>query len=145
MVRRALAPGAAALVAATAVALALGGRGAAASAAIGIGVVLGNFAAHGWSLAKASDVSVTAVQVVALAGFVVRLGVIVALLFALDRLAPWFSPLAFGLTVVPATLSLLAYEVALVLRRRIGAGLQVPPEPAAARAARALAAREGLR
>lgn len=127
------------------VAFALGGRGAAASAAIGIVVVLANFAVHGWSLARASDISVTAVQVVALAGFVVRLGVIVTLLFALDRLAGWFSPLAFGLTVVPATLSLLAYEAALVLRRGIGAELEVPAEPAAARAARALAAEEGLR
>lgn len=144
MVRRALAPGGAALVGAAGVAFALGGRGAAASAAIGIVVVLANFAAHGWSLAKASDVSVTAVQAVALAGFVVRLGVIVALLFALDRLA-WFSPLAFGLTVVPATLSLLAYEAVLVLRRGIGVRLEVPPEPVAARAARALAAKEGLR
>src|SRR5688500_17391530 len=96
MVRRALLPGAAAIVLAGAGGYAAGGSGVAASAAIGIAIVVANFAAHGMSLAWASTVSVTAVQVVALGGFAVRMGVIVGLLFLLDSLS-WFSALAFGL------------------------------------------------
>jgi len=140
MVRRALLPGAAAVPLAAAVGLWLGGADAAASAAVGIFVVLANFAAHGLSLAWAAGVSVTAVHVVALVGVVVRLGAIVGLLFALDAFA-WFSPLAFGLAVVPGTLALLAFEARLALGG-LGAALQVPPDPVAARAAERLAARE---
>jgi hypothetical protein len=140
MVRRALAPSAVAFFVATGLAWALGGPGAAVSAAIGVVVVLVNFAAHGWSLAKASTVSITAVHVVALAGPVVRLGVIVALMFALNAL-DWFSPLAFGLTVVPATIGLLVYEARLTMRG-VGGQLQIPADPPAARANAALAAKE---
>ena len=74
MVRRALRPGLAAVPVAYVAGLALGGTAAAASAAIGSVLVLANFSAHGLSLAWASTVSVTAVQVVALGGVVVRLG-----------------------------------------------------------------------
>jgi len=140
MVRRALMPGAIAVPAAAAIGWLLGGPGAGASAAIGILLVLANFAAHGLSLAWASTVSVAAVHAVALGGFVVRLAVIVGVLFALNTFA-WFSPLAFGLALVPATLLLLAYEARLMLRG-VGAALQIPADPAAARAERALAARE---
>jgi len=52
-----------------------------------------------------------------------------------------FSPLAFGLAAVPATLLLLGFEARLMLRG-VGAQLQIPPDPAADRAARLLAARE---
>lgn len=140
MVRRALMPGGIAVPAAAAIGWLLGGPDAGVSAAIGILLVLANFAAHGLSLAWASTVSVTAVHAVALGGFVVRLAVIVGVLFALNTLA-WFSPLAFGLALVPATLLLLGYEARLMLRG-VGAALQIPADPAAIRAERALAARE---
>jgi hypothetical protein len=81
-----------------------------------------------------------AVQAVALVGFVVRLGVIVGVLFALNTL-DWFSPLAFGLAVVPATLLLLGFEARLAIRG-LGADLQIPADPAAIRAGDTLAARE---
>ena len=61
-------------------------------------------------------------------------------MFALDTLA-WFSPLAFGLTVVPATIGLLVYEARLTMRG-VGAQLQIPADPSAARANAALAAKE---
>ncbi len=140
MVRRALAPGAAAVAIAAALGFPFGGTNAALSASLGCAVVVANFAAHGLSLSRASRISVTAVHVVALVGFVVRLGVIVALMFAL-KTTSWFSPLAFGLAVVPFTMLLLGYEARLVLKG-LGGALQIPADPAAARAAERLAARE---
>jgi ATP synthase protein I len=141
MIRRAVAPG----IVATAVAFAIGtvvsGPGAGASAALGVVIVVANFAAHGWSLAWASRISVALVQGVALGGFVVRMAAIVGVLFALNALA-WFSPVAFAFAVVPGTIALLAFEARLALRG-LGGALQIPADPAAARAAEALAGREG--
>jgi hypothetical protein len=140
MVLRAIVPSVLASIVATVVAWAIGGPGAAVSAALGVAVVLGNFAVHGWSLSKASEISITAVHAVALVGPVIRIGVIVGLMFALDGLR-WFSPVAFGLTVVPATIGLLVYEARLTLRG-VGAQLQIPADPSAVRANAALAAKE---
>jgi len=140
MVRRAALPCLGALLVATLAGLILGGWGAAASAAIALVIVYANFAAHGMSLAWASTISISTVHAVSLIGVVVRLGVIVGALFLLDRLS-WFSPLAFGLAVVPATLLLLAYEARLAIRG-LGGALQIPADPAAVRAAESLAARE---
>lgn len=140
LVRRAVVPSLGALPAALVAGWVAGGPGSGASAASGILVVLLNFAAHGLSLAWASRVSIAAVQAVALGGFVVRLGAIIGLMFALDRLE-WFSPLAFGLAVVPATLLLLAYEARLVIRGT-GAALDIPADPAAVRGAATLTVRE---
>ncbi|HXF57129.1 MAG TPA: hypothetical protein VNO34_06090 [Actinomycetota bacterium] len=102
-----------------------GGAGPAWSAGLGVAVVATNFALHGLSLSWAAGVSITALATVAMAGFVLRMGAIVALLFVLDRFA-WFSPLAFGLAVVPATLVLLGLEVRLV-SRGVGSELRLPP------------------
>lgn len=140
MVRRALIPGVLAVPVAYGAGLLLGGAHAAISAAIGIVVVVANFAAHGLSLAWAAGVSITAVHVVALVGVVVRLGAVVGLMFVLNAFA-WFSPVAFGLAVVPGTLVLLAYEAKLALGG-LGTGLQIPPDPAAVRAGERLSARE---
>jgi hypothetical protein len=140
MVRRALVPGLVALPVAIGLGYAFGGSGAAWSAAIGIAVVLSNFVAHGLSLAWASGVSIGTVHAVSLGGVVLRLGVMVGLMFALNTLA-WFSPLAFGLAVVPGTLALLAYEAKLVAGG-LGGVLQIPADPAAVAAAERLAAEE---
>lgn len=140
MVRRAAWPSLVAVPVAFFSGWAAGGRDAGLSAATGVAVVAANFAAHGLSLAWASTVSIPAVMAVALGGFVVRLGVIVGAMFALNTLG-WFSPLAFGLAVVPATLLLLVYEARLAVRG-VGGSLEIPADPAAVRAARALAARE---
>jgi ATP synthase protein I len=140
MVRKATVPAVAVFALAVVVGWTLGGPGAAASAGIGIALVYVNFAVHGWSLAWASAISVGAVMGVALGGFALRLGIVVAMMFALNTLS-WFSPVAFALAVVPATFLLLAYEAQLV-SRGVGASLQIPADPAAARAGEALAARE---
>lgn len=140
MIRRALLPGAAAVPVAYAAGALFGGPAAGASAAIGVVVVLANFAAHGWSLAWASGISIALVQGVALGGLVVRMGVVVGLMFALNTLG-WFSPLAFGLAVVPGTIALLAFEARLAMRG-LGSALQIPPDGVAVRAAERLASRE---
>jgi hypothetical protein len=89
------------------------GTGVAASAVIGVFVVALNFVAHGASLAWASRISLTALYAVGLGGFIVRLGVILAAMFALNTL-PWFSPVAFGAAVVPCTIALLVFEMRLL-------------------------------
>jgi len=124
MVRR-LAPwGLPAAVAALLLGAAAGGWDVGISAALGILVVSANFVANGLSLAWAAGVSLTALSAVAMGGFVVRLGVIVAIMAVLNRFA-FFSPLAFGLAVVPATLLLLGFEMRL-LAGGVGRELQVP-------------------
>jgi ATP synthase protein I len=80
------------------------------SAAIGVLVVLLNFVVHGRSLAWAARISLTVLYAVALGGFILRLAAIVAIMFALDRVAS-FSALAFVLAVIPATVLLLAFEM----------------------------------
>jgi hypothetical protein len=140
MIRRAVVPGAIGVPVAFTIGSAVSGPSAGLSAAIGVVVVLANFAAHGWSLAWASRISIALVQAVALGGFVVRMGVILGVLFALDALA-WFSPLAFGLAVVPGTLALLVFETRLAIRG-MGAQLEIPADVAAVRAGERLASRE---
>jgi len=58
-----------------------------------------------------------ALAAVGMAGWVVRLALIVGLMFFLNGFH-WFSPLAFGLAVVPATLLLLAYEMKVLAQGR---------------------------
>ena len=140
MVKRAIVPAILGIALAAAVGAVLGGAEAAGSAAIGVAIVALNFAAHGASLAWASTISIPVVFAVALGGFFFRLALVVAAMFALNTLA-WFSPLAFGLAVVPATLVLLAYEAQLV-SRGLGGTLEIPADPAAVRANAALPARE---
>jgi hypothetical protein len=110
------------------------------SSAIAVVLVVGNFAIHGLSLSWAAGISIPVLQMVALGGFVLRMGAIVAALFVLDGTS-LFSPVIFGVTVVLATLTLLGYEARLMLGG-VGAGLQVPAEPAAAAAAHRLRLRE---
>lgn len=140
MVARAVVAGAIAAPAAFGAGFAAGDLDGGLSAALGVAVVVANFAAQGLSLAWASRVSLVVVQVVALGGFVVRMGVIFGILLILDRTA-FFSPLIFGLAAVASVLSLLGYEVRLV-KRGLGGGLEIPPSPVMVRAAERLAQRE---
>jgi hypothetical protein len=124
LVRRAApyAPPAAAL--ALLMGAAVGGWNVGWSAAIGIGLVFINFAVHGLSLARAAKVSLVVLFGVATIGFVVRMGAIVALMFLLKRFA-FFSPLAFGLAVIPGTILLLIFEMRL-LASGVGRDLILP-------------------
>jgi hypothetical protein len=115
MVTRALLLGAAALPVAAGAGWWVGGPGVAVSTALGVAIVVLNFTAHGLSLAWAAGVSPIALQMVALGGFLVRMGIIFGALLALDH-ADFFSPLAFGLTVAVGVLALLTYEARLVSR-----------------------------
>jgi hypothetical protein len=99
------------------------------SAAIGVTLVVANAYVAAEALARAARISLTAYAAAVMGGFVVRLGAILATMFGLNRLA-WFSPLAFGLAVVPATILLLVFEMRL-LAGGLGAELRLPAsEPA---------------
>ncbi len=126
MVRRALPFGAPAIALAFGIGAAAGGWDAAWSAAIGVTVVMLNFVANGLSLAWAAKVSLTAYAAVVMGGFIVRLGIIVAIMAVLNRFV-FFSPLAFGLAVVPATILLLAFEMK-VVAGPLGRELVLPAE-----------------
>jgi hypothetical protein len=86
------------------------------SAAIAVAIVFSNFIAHGWSLAWAAGISPVVLYAVALGGFIVRLGIIVAIIAGLQRL-PWFSIGWFLAALVPTTLALLALEMKLLSGR----------------------------
>jgi hypothetical protein len=113
IVRRAIPYGLPALVLALLVGGVAAGWNVGWSAAIGVAVVVANALANAMLLSGAAKISLTAYSAAVMGGFVVRLGVIVAFMFLLNRFA-FFSPLAFGLAVVPATILLLGYEMKLV-------------------------------
>ena len=86
------------------------------SAAIAIAVVYLNFVAHGSSLALAASISPTVLYAVGLGGFLVRLGVIVAVIALLQQ-TDWFSIVAFIGALVPSTVALLVVEMKLLSGR----------------------------
>jgi cytochrome c biogenesis factor len=95
------------------------------SAAIAIAVVYLNFVAHGSSLALASSISPTVLYAVGLGGFLVRLGVIVAVIALLQQ-TDWFSIVAFIAALIPSTVALLVVEMKL-LSGRMQADLWTDP------------------
>jgi len=86
-----------------------GGADAGWSAAIGIAIVTANFLMFALSIAWAATISPTMIAIVALGGYLMRLIVFTVALVILTKLS-WFSPVAFALTLVPATIALLVYE-----------------------------------
>ena len=105
-----------AAVAAFALGTLLDGTDAGWSAAIAIAVVYLNFVAHGSSLALAASISPTVLYAVGLGGFLVRLGVIVAVIALLQQ-TDWFSIVAFIAALVPSTVALLVVEMKLLSGR----------------------------
>jgi hypothetical protein len=95
------------------VAALVSGAGAGWSAAIAIAVVTANFVASAAAVAWAASISPMFVAIVALGGYVVRLGVIVGLMVALQHV-DWFSIGAFLAALVPATVALLVVEAKLL-------------------------------
>jgi hypothetical protein len=95
------------------------------SAAIAIAVVYLNFVAYGSSLALAATISPTVIFAVGLGGFLVRLGVIVAVIALLQQ-TEWFSIVAFIAALVPSTVALLVVEMKL-LSGRMQADLWTDP------------------
>ncbi len=108
-IRRVLPFAPVALVVAFVVGQVLSGSGAAWSAVIAIVIVLANFVANALSVAWAAHVSPTMLYAVAIGGFIMRLIVFTIALVLLNTVS-WFSPVAFALTLVPATIGLLVVE-----------------------------------
>jgi branched-subunit amino acid transport protein len=116
LVRRVLPFVPVAILGAFAIGWVVAGSGAAWSAGIAIAVVAGNLVAFALSIAWASKVSPTMLAIVALGGYLVRLIIFTMVLVGLNTLA-WFSPLAFLLALMPATIALLVYEAKLLSGR----------------------------
>lgn len=116
MVKRAL-PFAPVPVAACA--LAWGAAGAA-SAVFAVALVVANFGLAAWSLAAAARINYALLMGVALFGYLLRLALIFAAVFAV-RDASWVEPLALGLTLVATHLGLLVWEL-----RYVSASLAFP-------------------
>jgi hypothetical protein len=110
MAVQALVAGAAVAVVAFFVALGASGTNAAISALLGAVAVAGSFALYVIALGRARLVSPAAVQLVAMFGWLLRLGVIVGLLFGLRAAAGWFNARAFGLTAIAAALAVAIFE-----------------------------------
>jgi len=92
----------------------------AASAAFAVVLVLANFAAAAWMLAAAARVSYALLMGVALFGYLLRLALIFAVVFAVKD-ASWVKPPALGITLVATHLGLLLWEL-----RYVSASLAFP-------------------
>lgn len=92
----------------------------AASAAYAVAIVVVNFLLAAWLLAAAARISYTLVMAVALAGYLVRLGLILLAVLAVKD-ASWVEPLPLGLTLVVTHLGLLLWEL-----RYVSASLAYP-------------------
>jgi hypothetical protein len=122
VIRRLLPFAPAAIIVAFATATALDDLDSGWSAALAVIVVGLNVVASGASLAWAARISPTAMYAVGLGGFVLRLAVFLVLLLVLDGLA-WFSPIAFALSFMIATLAVLGSEMKILSGRRLQADL----------------------
>jgi ATP synthase protein I len=99
------------------------------SAAIALAIVFVNFLAAAFIVSWAATISTKAAGVAALAGYIVRLVVIVVALFALHNQS-WIDFPTLGITLVAAHLGLLTWEAKHVTMSLAAPGLR-PPRPAA--------------
>jgi hypothetical protein len=97
------------------------------SAAMGLGIVIVNFLIAALIVDRAAKVSTTAVGAASLAGYVLRLVVIVVALLLL-RNQPWIDLPVLGFTLVGAQLGLLFWEARHVSLTLAAPGLR-PPRP----------------
>ena len=81
-----------------------------ASAAVGLAIVLVNFLAAAAIMTRAAKSGATAIGAAALAGYVVRLAVILVALLVL-RHQPWIDLPTLGFVIVGTHLGLLAWEM----------------------------------
>jgi hypothetical protein len=88
----------------------VGGADIAWSAFLGVAVVALNFAVHGLSMAWAARISQMMLFAVGLGGYFIRLVMVLLIMVGLNTL-DWFSPVAFLVAVVPATILLLGFEM----------------------------------
>jgi hypothetical protein len=90
------------------------------SALVAIAIVLANLVLAAVSLSWAARVSLTLLYVAALGGFLVRMGLVVAVVFAVKE-QPWIDLTALGICVLVTHLGLLVWET-----RYISASLAFP-------------------
>jgi hypothetical protein len=81
------------------------------SAALGLGLVVVNFLATAARLGWAARRSSTAVAVVAMGGFLARMGALLAAMLLADALFGWVDLVTLGLTLFVAHLGLLFWEL----------------------------------
>jgi hypothetical protein len=98
----------------------MGGWAGLASAGIGIALVCANFMAAATLMTVSARISLAALMGAVLGGYVLRLGVITAVIMALRHVS-WFHKGAFGLTVLVTHLGLLIWET-----RYVSASLAFP-------------------
>jgi len=98
-----------------------------ASAAIGLGIVLINFLAAAAIMTRAAKSGATAIGAAALAGYVVRLAVILVALVLL-RHQPWIDLPTLGFVIVGTHLGLLVWEMKYVSLTLAAPGLK-PARP----------------
>lgn len=91
----------------------IGGWQGAWSSALGVGVVVANFLLAGAILSISARISLQAYHAAALIGFVLRLGLFVALVLVVSATIP-VDRLAFGITAVVVYLALLVLEAVAV-------------------------------
>jgi hypothetical protein len=98
----------------------LGGSKGAWSAALAVAVVTANFILAAVSLSWAARTSPMALMATALGGFLVRMGLLTAVILAV-RHASWINLSAFAITILATHLGLLFWET-----RYVGASLAFP-------------------
>ncbi len=100
--------------------LVLGGSRGAWSALLAVAVVTANFLLAAGSLSWAARISPTLLMATALGGFLVRMGLLTAVILAV-RHASWINLSAFAITILVTHLGLLFWET-----RYVGASLAFP-------------------
>jgi FtsH-binding integral membrane protein len=123
MAVRALVPGAVLAVAAFAAGFAVNGLRAGVSALLGVLLVSVSFAVYVMVLGRAMRISPAAMQGAVLGGWLVRLGVILGALFAVD--AAGGDVAAFGFAAIVTALAVATYEAWALLVGRIRAPLEL--------------------
>jgi len=102
-----------------AAAAAWGGKGAV-SAAFGVGLAFANLALSGALLSRAARISPAALGGAAVGGYVLRLGLLTAVLFGVEG-QPWLAMVPLALTLAVTHLGLLVLEA-----RHVSASLAFP-------------------
>jgi len=97
------------------IAWAIRGPGGALAAAIGVAIVVANFLLSGWILSRALNISLSVYHAAALFGFVLRLALIAAAMFAAAALFE-VDRYAMGIAAVGSYLVLLTLEAVAMTR-----------------------------
>jgi hypothetical protein len=103
------------------------GADGASSAVVAIALVSVNLVLAAVGLSWAAKVSLTAIMAMSLGGFAVRMGLVVAVLFAV-RDASWIDLTALGVTVIVTHLGLLFWELRFVSASLAFPGLKPPAD-----------------